>query len=331
MAEDPSQLSESDDSSKFDILGIGMSMMDTIQRVEEFPVTTGVTEVSESAIMGGGPVPTALCSAAQLGSRVAILDRVGDDWRGDLIQKDYRRYGVDTRYLQLEEGCTSSLGIVLVRQRDGERHILFQRGNFSELETEELRDELLENCRVLHLNGRHWPACLEAARRVKRSGGITSFDGGAHRYDLKFEPLLKEIDILIVARDFAKRLAESEDHEIQLRELLRRGADIVGITDGVRGSWFQTKSGESFHQCAFPVEPVIDTTGCGDVFHGAFLSAHCRGEDWKSCARFASAAAAINATELGGRGNLASFDEVSRWLEARAGMSEPGESGEPFD
>lgn len=297
-----------------DILGIGMSMMDSIQLVEEFPAGTGVTEVSESALMGGGPVPTALCSAARLGASAAIIDRVGDDWRGDLIRTDYHHFGVDTTYLELEEGETSSLGIVLVRKRDGERHIVFQKGSFHELASDELPVEALRSCRILHLNGRHWPACVEAARMAREAGGRVSFDGGAHRYDPKFEPLLEIVDILIVARDFAVQLSGTEDHETQLRALAERNAEIVGITDGVRGSWFRTREGEEFHQAAFPMEEVVDTTGCGDVFHGAFLASVIGGKDWQCCARNASAAAALNAMRLGGRGNLVTEAELQQFL-----------------
>jgi len=81
------------------------------------------------------------------------------------------------------------------------------------------------------------------------------------------------------------------------------GAPIVGITHGAEGSWFLAGEGEQFHQPAFPVEPVIDTTGCGNVFHGAFLFA-----------ALASAAAACNAGTLGGRGHLPTISEVERFL-----------------
>lgn len=297
-----------------DILGIGMSMIDSIQQIEEFPSGTGVTEVKDSALMGGGPVPTALCAASRLGASTAVLDRVGADWRGRLIREDYERFGVDTKFLQLEEGRTSSFGIVLVRLRDGERHIVFHRGDFSELREDELPGQVLKDCRILHLNGRHWPACVKAAEVVRSSGGLVSFDGGANRYDAKFRALLAFVDILIVARDFAVKLSGSEDHEDQLAALSQWNAKIVGITDGVRGSWFRTAEGESFHQAAFPVDSVVDTTGCGDVFHGAFLASKAKGESWQSCARMASAAAALNAKGLGGRGALASAEEVSSFL-----------------
>jgi len=293
-----------------DILGVGMSLLDTIQVVEEFPSGSGVTEVRDSAMMGGGPVPTALCAAARLGAKSAIIDRVGDDWRGDLIAADYERFGVDCRWLTKERGRSSSLGIVLVRRRDGERHLVFQEGTSSPLESGELPVEAFKDCGILHLNGRHWPACLSAAERVRASGGLVSFDGGANRYDPKFRELLPLVDILIVARDFAEQHAGSKEREAQLEKLASTGAQVAGVTDGARGSWFRTGDGKSFHQPAFEAGRIVDTTGCGDVFHGAFLFALSQGESVERGATMASAAAALSATALGGRGHLPTLSEV---------------------
>jgi len=288
----------------FDILGLGMSVLDSLLLLDDFPAEPGVTEVRESALMGGGPVPTALCAAARLGARAAIIDRVGGDWAGEVIHQDYERFGVATDYLRHEVGAASTLATALVRRRDGERHIVFRAGNATALGFDELPTEALRQCGALHLNGRHWPACLEAARIVREAGGVVSFDGGAHRYDPKFLELLPLVDVLVVARDFAERLAGSGEIDRQLESLAQYGATIAGLTDGPRGSWFLAVDGDRFHQPALPAGPVVDTTGCGDVFHGAFLQSRARGEDWRSCARFAAAAAAHNATALGGRGRL---------------------------
>ena len=294
-----------------DILGLGMSLIDLLQVVDEFPAGTGVTEAGESHLMGGGPVPTALCAAARLGAKAAIIDRVGDDWRGEMVRQEYEKFGVDTTALILETGKTTSFGSALVRKRDGERHIIFSEGNFTQLSTEELPVTLLENTKLLHLNGRHWPACIEAAKTVRNAGGKVSFDGGAKRYQEKFQQLLPLVDILIVAKDFAEQLSGSDNRAAQIQSLSQWGAEVVGITDGENGSWFSGKGADGeFHQPAFPVEQVIDTTGCGDVFHGAFLSEYVRGSDTKKCARFASAAAAWNATALGGRGMLPGREDV---------------------
>ncbi len=293
-----------------DILGLGMSMIDLFQVVDEFPAHPGVTEALESRLMGGGPVPTALCAAAQLGANTAIIDRVGADWRGLQVQQDYREFGVDTTHLILEEGKTTTFGSAIVRKKDGERHIVFSKGDFTPLSTEELPVDRMESAKILHLNGRHWAACMDAAKIVQTAGGKVSFDGGANRYQEKFLELLPLVDLLIVAKDFAEKLANSNDREQQLAALSHWGAEIVAITDGANGSWFREKGGSDFFQPAFPVEPVIDTTGCGDVFHGAFLSELARGMTSEKCAEFASAAAALSATDLGGRGKLPTREEV---------------------
>ncbi len=298
----------------YDVIGLGMSLIDSLLQVDEFPKEGGVTEAAESRMMGGGPVPTALCAAARLGASCAIVDRVGDDWRGRLVENEYQGYGVSTDFLQLGVGQTTGMSSVLVRQGDGERHIVFSPGDWQALTVEELPREAISGAKVLHLNGRHWPACVEAARWVRQAGGEVSFDGGANRYDTKFEPLLELVDILIVARDFAEKASSSSDVVDQLPHLIGYGASIVGITDGANGSWFATAEGEVFHQKAYPIESVVDTTGCGDVFHGAFLFAHTRGWSVREAAAFASAVASQNATALGGRGRLVGLSEVSGLL-----------------
>ncbi len=301
-------------SHQLEILGLGMSMMDSVLMVDAFPEASGVTEIVESAMMGGGPVPTALCAASRLGAKVGIIDRIGLDWVGELIRDDYRDFGVSTCHLKLERGCRSSLGTVLVRKSDGERHVVFRAGDFTPLVEDELPVEALEHCSILHLNGRHWPACIDAARLVREKGGRVSFDGGAHRFDEKFLQLLPLVDILVVASDFAEKLSGSSECDAQLEALAQWDASVVGITDGELGSWFLDAEGNDFHQTAYSVDSVVDTTGCGDVFHGAFLFAANRGDSWKKCASLASAAAAYNASALGGRGHLPTISEVERVL-----------------
>lgn len=303
-------MEESTQSPTFDIIGIGMSMIDLLKVVEEFPESEGVTEVIESRLQGGGPVPTALVAAAKLGAKTAIVDRIGADWRGDLVVHEYRAAGVDTDFLELEPERQTTFGAVLVRQRDGARHVVFSPGDFTPLSIDEMPLAAIKKAKVLHLNGRHWPACVDAALAIRGAGGLVSFDGGAGRFHERLRELLPLVDIHISARDFASSLADSDDTGEQLAAMIGLGAKIAAVTDGENGSWFATEEGEVFHQPAFPVENVVDTTGCGDVFHGAFLFAYVRDWSVKEAATFASAAAALNATGLGGRGHLATLEEI---------------------
>ena len=298
------------------IAGLGMSVLDLVQVVEAFPEAGGVSRVLDSVMMGGGPVPTALCAAAKYGVPAVILDRLGEDWKGALLRADYERYGVETRYLLSEPGRTNTLGTVLVRQSDGERHLIYEEGDTTPLSTTGLPAEVLEACHLLHLNGRHWPACLDAARRVRERGGLVSFDGGAHRYDPKFVELFPWIDVLIVAADFADQAVGIGSRESQLERLVRWGGSLTGITDGIRGSWILKKGEVPFHQPAFEVPRVVDTTGCGDVYHGIFLAALVESESPRVAAKLASAGSALAATALGGRGFLPTKAEIAAFLES---------------
>ncbi|MEM9283911.1 MAG: PfkB family carbohydrate kinase [Verrucomicrobiota bacterium] len=298
-----------------DIVGIGMSILDSIQVVDRFPVGSGVTEASASILMGGGPVATALCAASRLGAQTMMMDRIGSDWIGERILKSFADYGVETHEVIVEESRESSLATILVRESDGERHIIFRQGTAATFKEADLALGLLDQCSILHLNGRHWSASLEAAKRVRARGGNVSFDGGAHRYQSQWLELFPHVDVLIVAGEFAEQCSGSKEVEEQLHHLSQWGAAIVGITLGDAGSWFRPRDGGIFHQPAISIERVVDTTGCGDVFHGAFLFAMTRGREWRECARVASAAAACNAGTLGGRGHLPTWSEVEVLLE----------------
>jgi sugar/nucleoside kinase (ribokinase family) len=244
-------------SHQLEILGLGMSMMDSILMVDAFPEISGVTEVVESVMMGGGPVPTALCAASRLGAKAGIIDRIGLDWAGELIRDDYRDYGVSTQHLQLEQGCRSSFGTVLVRRSDGERHIVFRAGDFTPLAKEELPVEALEHCSILHLNGRHWPACIDASRLVREKGGRVSFDGGAHRFNEKFLRLLPLVDILVVASDFAAKLSGSIERDAQLEALAQWNASVVGTPMENQVAGFLIKKGTIFTSLLIPSIPWL--------------------------------------------------------------------------
>src|SRR5690606_10196776 len=93
LAQGASQLMTPRGGSGIDLLGLGMSVLDSIHLIDDFPHGAGVSRVLGSSLMGGGPVPTALCAASRLGAEATILDRIGDDWRGERIRADYEKFG----------------------------------------------------------------------------------------------------------------------------------------------------------------------------------------------------------------------------------------------
>ncbi len=167
---------------KFDVIGLGVSTLDLLMVVDELPGEESVQRAHESVLQGGGPVATALVALARLGSRTAMLDKVGDDWRGRLIIDEFRKEDVATEWMRVAFGRTSSIASILVRKGDGARSIVFSPGDAGELIPDELPEDVIAAAKVLHLNGRHWDASLKAAQLARAHGVKVSFDGGANRY-----------------------------------------------------------------------------------------------------------------------------------------------------
>jgi sugar/nucleoside kinase (ribokinase family) len=126
------------------------------------------------------------------------------------------------------------------------------------------------------------------------------------------------VDICIVARDFAEQYTQETGIQKRAEGLLGEGPSLVVVTDGTRGSWIFAGQGRPFHQPAYLLPDVADTTGCGDSYHGAFLFGLLKGLDLEQTAALASSVAALNSQALGGRTGLPTLEQATAFLSARA-------------
>ena len=299
---------------EFDVVGLGVSTMDLFLVVDELPGSELVQRAHASAMEGGGPIATAMVSLARLGAKTAMLDRAGDDLFGTTILEEYKKEGVNTEGVIMEEGRTSSKASILVRKRDGARAITYAPGDCGDLTPGEVRTDIIRASKILHVNGRHWQACLHAVKIAKEAKVLVSFDGGAHRYQPAHRDLMPLVDICIVAQEYATTFTGKSVLCAAAEELLSRGPKVVVVTQGMAGSTVFSAEGEEFHQEAHRVENVIDTTGAGDAYHGAFLYGIARGFSLKEAARYASAVGALNTRFLGGRSGLPTLPELESFL-----------------
>lgn len=254
----------------FKVTGIGAETSDEFYVVPEFSATEGVAEAAAHALDLGGPVATALAVLSAHGHQCTLVDAVGAQARA----------------------------IILVRQRDGARQIVF----FPAQAAEPVFDPgTLDGVSLLHLNGRHENTARTAIRHAQSQGIEISFDGGAGRFRESIRDLFEACHLRIISRDFAEKCTGLTELDSIAPALLRPPAKLLVITEGTLGSHIWTPAGVYLHQPAFIAAPLVDTTGCGDVFHGAFLHGWLCGWDLPRCAEFASRLAAKNAQGLGGR------------------------------
>ena len=296
------------------MLGLGSSTVDILSLVDHFPAREEVQQAQALTVEGGGPVATAMVTLARLGVGVAMIDVLGPDWRGTFIRAGFERAGVCPDHLHLVERGTSSISSVLVRRSDGARSIVYFPGTVPELPAAAVSRRVVTAAKILHVNGRHWEACLQACRYARAGGVRVSFDGGAQRYRPAMRQLVPLTDICIVARDFAEDYTQEPDVWKACEALSGEGPPLVVITDGTNGSWVYPRDESPFHQPAYLLPHVVDTTGCGDSYHGAFLYGLLKNMDLRQTASFASAVAALNTQHLGGRGGLPTLAQVTKFL-----------------
>ena len=295
---------------RFDVVGLGQCSFDILGRLQAFPAVDQKTELNQLDFQGGGPVATALVALARYGVPVAFLGRTGSDDYGQQIRAGLWAEKVDCRALLVDEGKTSQVAFIAVDGK-GHRNIFWHRGTARPLTADEVDVDLVRKAKVLHLDGLHREASLYAAQNAREIGAVTVLDGGTLRDGS--QELLPYIDHPVVSEKFAEQLLPGDSIVNQLEALLDHGAQAVTVTCGEKGSWTRERGGEPFHQPAFNVE-ALDTTGCGDVFHGAYIYGLLQGWDLRQTVRFSAAAAALKSRRLGGRTGIVSISDVNSML-----------------
>lgn len=293
------------------VVGLGQCSLDLLGLIEQFPEADQKTELAAPLLQGGGPVATALVTLARLGVATAVVGRIGGDDFGCKIRQGLEAEGVDTRALLVDPGGSSQFACIAVEPQQGTRNIFWTRGTAAALTPAEIPLGLISGARLLHLDGLQLEASLAAATLARQEGVVTVLDGGTLRPGMK--QLLPLIDHLVVSERFARQIAPDAVTAAAIDRLFAWGAQAVTVTLGARGCLGRSADGPLLRLPAFPVT-VVDTTGCGDVFHGGYLFGLLQGWDLAQRLRFASACAVLKARSLGGRTAIPRYAEVMSWL-----------------
>lgn len=248
----------------------------------------------------GGNVATALIAAARTGVSCAFLGHLPDDSTEPEMLDHLRAEGVDLSQAKMSSTTRAIRATVLVAQ-NGERFIAF-----NDHETVGLPDDLdldlVRSARVLILDGYGLPGGIRAARAARESGVAVIADI-ERATDASAEKLFALADHLILPVQMALEWTGTNTAAKAVDALWRPDRSAVVITVGAEGCYYRAANdgpdGTVQHQTA-PQVTVVDTTGCGDVFHGVYAAWLTRGETVPRCIAEATTAAADCATHSGG-------------------------------
>jgi len=297
------------ETSKVDLVGVGLNATDTLILVPEHPARGSKVESRSVTVLPGGQVASAVIACRRWGLQTRYVGKLGDDAAGVLHRDEFARSGVEAQIVTAQ-GCVSHQSFILV-DTNGERTVVRRSDEKLLLQPSELKREWISNARALLVDGCDTAAATTAAEWAREEGipVIADFD---EAYD-GIEALIKNIDYLIVSKDLPEKLCGECDLNQSLPLLQRRfGCRLTAATLGIGGvlAW----DGEQFFSaCAYRV-PVVDTTGAGDIFHAGFIYGLLRGWPLQRQLDFACAAAALNCTGHGARGGIRSVEEIEQLM-----------------
>ena len=277
-------------------LFIGQTYIDVTLIADEMPKGDEKAVAKDYAVSFGGNALTAAFACAKLGFVPDLLTSLADDWLGRMFLDMAAKYQIPIHARKVKR---SSLSFIL--PHEGKRAILRARDDAYLHPFPTLN---LDGCRALHLDGHQADAAIHYARLCREKGVLTSLDGGGLRSNT--HDLLGYIDIAIVAERLCEQM--NLDDRAMLAYLKTRGCKIGGVTQGERGMLWYDESGEVRRLPALPVPAslIVDTSGAGDVFHGAYVAAWLTQPDgsWASHFAYARAASAFKIQHLGNEAGL---------------------------
>jgi len=293
----------------FDAVGFGLNAVDYLLVVPEYPAFDVKMRLLDYVQSPGGQTASAMVGLQRLGLRTAYAGRFGSDAEGRFGLESIRAEGVDLEFAEVMDGARNQIAFIIIDQRNGERTILWDRDDRIGYQPNEVPLGLASRGRVLHLDAHDPPACAQMAAAARVAGVIVSAD-----IDNVYEgcaELLPFIDVLIVSKEFPRRLTGIRDVRASLLELKARyNCAIVGCTLGERGALLYC-DGQFLESPAFQVPGGCrDTTGSGDAFHGGFLYGMLTGRDIETSMRLANATAALKCRSLGARTALPNVGEL---------------------
>ncbi|HUV05962.1 MAG TPA: PfkB family carbohydrate kinase, partial [Armatimonadota bacterium] len=298
---------------RFDVVGLGYCAVDYLGVVARYPELDEKIQILEFAKQGGGITATAMAAVGRLGGRAAYIGKIGDDDFGKFIIADLEKDGVYTSQVVVQPGASSQFSFIVVDQVTGKRTIFWTPSGMV-LEPHEIKREYILSGKVLHMDAHHPRAAIQAASWANEAGIPVVMDAGSVREGSV--ELAERADCTIASALFAEQFAGEKDPERAVRRMFAGRRKLSAVTLGEKGCIYAADEGV-FHQTAFKVD-AVDTTGAGDVFHGAFSFGLAKGWPYREIIEFASAVAAIKCTKLGGRAGIPTLTQALDFLRTRS-------------
>jgi sulfofructose kinase len=289
----------------FDVVGVGLNATDTLLLLPRFPAYGGKVAFEDELLSPGGQVATAMVTCARLGLRTKYIGTVGDDERARVLMESLLETGINLDDVQVRKGAPNQSAYILIDRTTGERTVLARRPDVLRLDAADIRPEQITCARLLHIDGHDTQAVARAAEIARAHSIPVTVDIDAVYHG--FERVLPSVDYLLASSEFPLAWTNEHDPFKALERIQEEyGMRVAGMTLGAHGALVRV-DGRFVYSPGFVVD-CTDTTGAGDVFHGAFCYAVLQKMALCEALDFSNAMAALNCTALGASGGISTAE-----------------------
>jgi sulfofructose kinase len=298
---------------RFDVLGLGCAAVDDLLYVNSFPAADKKVRVEQALRRCGGLTGAALVTAARLGARCAYAGCLGTDEYSQHVANNFTSEGVDISHAPRLAAARVVHSTIVVGKDCGSRNVFFEDDGTIGAHDSLPAEEVIRSSKVLFIDHLGMQGNLRAARAA-RSAGVAVVADFENETRPLFPEVLGLVDHLVLSEEFALRITRQSNAAQAALALWQSNRTVVIVTCGVSGCWSISTAGgsEPRHHTAFAIK-ATDTTGCGDIFHGAYAASLAFGDPVQERIRFASAAAALKAMQ----GEIPCLAAVKEFLDAQ--------------
>ena len=293
------------------ILCLGHISYDITFPVEKFLTENKKIRVKERIECGGGPASNAAYLLGKWGSEVYIAGLVGNDTYGQKIKQEFLEANVNTKYLEMRENYQTSNSIIINNTSIGSRTVLSYRASEEIMANFELDFEP----DIILIDGHEYEASLKVLERYPNA--ISIIDAG--RPTDKIVELATKVNYAVCSKEFAETVTgimiDYEKAETILKlyhKMEEKFKGTIVVTLESKGSLYKY-DGHVGIMDAIKVK-ALDSTGAGDLFHGAFAYGLSKNYDLNTILTIATVAGGISVTKIGGRASVATQEEMRQYI-----------------
>lgn len=302
----------------FDVISIGAATTDIIIKSTDLLENrrflslkkSSKNEISQSLICSGGGATNSATTFSRLGLKSTLIAQIGQESISQYIKKDLIKEKISTQFLITDKKEHTDFSVVLVGS-DGSRSILTSRGP-TRLERKNIPWDKLKT-KWLYLTSLEGNISLleELIGFAKEKNIKISFNPGLRELKLRRQliPLLKYLDFLLLNRQEAQILANTNHKNASFYEVLKKYAPLIAVTNGRLGAKILTPT-ESFYSPIINIHP-LDETGAGDAFGSAFVAGLINDHSLSKCLSWAIHNSASVVSELGAKKGILTIKKIS--------------------